>query len=164
MDTEEGADLTVAPCRQSVLEPRRVAALTANLSQSNTNMILGYLTVPLPSISGVPIFKTGIVLLVTNKGKEVLFPFNAGPSCLVGKAIMDQHDVLPLVTSSDPPMFWPNWGIHINNRVMHPGIALKMLEKLPLPWDVVFASQCVFQDLKDLFKGSLIQVCMCLFT
>lgn len=156
--------MTVAPCRQSVLEPRRVAALTANLSWSDINVIPASLTMPLPSISGVPIFETGLGLLVTNKGKEVLFPFNAGPSSPVSKAIMDQHDVLPLVRSSDPPMFLPDWGIHINNRVMHPGLALEMLEKLPLPWDVVFVSQCVFHDLKDLFTGSFIQVCMCLFT
>lgn len=43
---------------------------------------------------------------------------------------------------------------------MHPNMALEMLEKPPLPRDAVFASQCGFQDLKDLFADSLMQVCM----
>lgn len=82
---------------------------------------------------------------------EVSFPFSSGPSSLVGHTILNQYVVSPLATSGDPPVFCHDWGIHISNWIMHPGVALEMMEKLLLPQNALSASQCSFWDVKDLF-------------
>lgn len=64
--------------------------------------------------------------------------------------------------SRDPPVFRPNWGVHINNRVIQPGMATEILEKLPLPWVAVAGTQYSFPDLKGLFANLLMQVGICL--
>ncbi|KAI5677649.1 hypothetical protein M9H77_08599 [Catharanthus roseus] len=50
----------------------------------------------------------------------------------------------------DPPIFRPDWEICITNRIMHPSMALEMLEKLSFSRDTIFASQYGFQDLKNI--------------
>lgn len=84
------------------------------------------------------------------------FPLVLGPSSPVGHTILDHYVVPPLETYGDPPVFRPDWGIHINNRVAHPGVALEMLKKLPL-----LKMRCSLPSTasrKDLFASSLMQV------
>lgn len=113
------------------------------------------MVVPLPSILGVPLSETGLSLLVKYKGKEISLPYRSGPSSPISHTILDPCAASSLSTFGKSPVFRPDWGIHINNWVMHLSVALETLEKLLLPWDAVSASQCVFQDLKNFFASSL---------
>lgn len=62
-----------------------------------------------PSLSGVPISEAGTGLQVTDKGKEVYFPFGPSTSSPVGHTIVDRYTVLTLVTTCDPLVFCLNW-------------------------------------------------------
>lgn len=62
-----------------------------------------------PSLLGVHISEAGIGLQVTDKGKEVYFPFGPSTSSPIGHAIVDRYTVLTLVTTCDPQVFRLNW-------------------------------------------------------
>lgn len=111
-----------------------------NLPQLEPSVAISSMSASFAIHFGVPLSETGLGLLVTDKGKEISFHFSSGPSSPVGYAILDKYVVPLLATSGDPPVFCPDWGIHVNNRVMHSSVTIKMREKLPLPRNAIGAS------------------------
>lgn len=80
-------------------EPGRVTVSSSNPPRSDMIVALAFVAVPPPSFSGVPLSEMGP--LVIDKGKEVSFPFNSGPSNTVGQ----QCAISPLGTSGIPSCF-----------------------------------------------------------
>lgn len=112
-----------------------------------------------PSLSGVPTSEVGTSLLVTDKGKEVSIPFGPGLSSPVGHSIVDQYIVPALVATVEPPVFCPDWGVHINNRAFHLDMALEILEKLPFLRMLVSPPNAIFVTYKRSFEFSNAGTC-----